>query len=70
MPSVLMHGVFNGVTLYSLFARGPASAETETPLPLSVAIGGSVLTLVLLGLVYLLGDRSAWAGEARRKDEA
>lgn len=69
LPSVVMHGVFNGVTLYSLFMRGSASAD-NTPLPLSISIGGSVLTLALLGLVYLLGDRSAWAGEARRKDEA
>ena len=43
VPSFVMHGVFNGITLYSLLARGAGSgAEANTPIPRAIAIGGSV----------------------------
>ena len=69
VPSCLMHGAFNGVTLYSLLTRGP-NAEANTTIPLSISIGGSLATLALLGLASLLGDKSVWAAEARAKDES
>lgn len=70
VPSFLMHGAFNGVTLYSLLTRGPSEGADTSPIPLKISIAGSAVTLVLLVLVTLLGDRSAWAHEARQRDES
>jgi hypothetical protein len=70
LPSALMHGVFNGLTLVSLTARdaGVLPREPEGPIPIGVTVGGSVLTLLVLGLVREFGQRSKAAAEARRKD--
>ena len=72
LPSALMHGVFNGLTLVSLAARdaGMLPREPEVPIPIGVTIGGSALTLLVLGLVRELGQRSKVAAEARRKDQS
>jgi len=69
-PGFVMHGVFNGITLYSLYKHPVSDAGSSgPPMPLWLTIGGSAITLVLLLLVYLLGDRSTVAAEARHKDE-
>lgn len=70
LPSALMHGVFNGITLISLVARdaGLVEREPQGPIPIGVTIGGSALTLLGLGLARELGQRSQAAAEARRKD--
>ncbi len=69
LPSALMHGVFNGITLVALVARdaGLVEREPQGPIPIGVTIGGSALTLLGLGLARELGQRSQ-AAEARRKD--
>ncbi|MDI1430037.1 CPBP family intramembrane glutamic endopeptidase [Polyangium sorediatum] len=70
LPSFVMHGLFNGITLGSVYSRSPTEIADSAPIPLSVTIGGSAVTLVLLGLVYLLGKKSEVAREAREKDVA
>ncbi|MDI1443663.1 CPBP family intramembrane glutamic endopeptidase [Polyangium sp. 6x1] len=70
LPSCIMHGLFNGITLGSVYSRSPTEIADSAPIPLPVTIGGSAVTIVLLGLVYLLGKKSEEAREAREKDEA
>ncbi len=70
LPSFLMHAVFNGITLGSVYSRSAAEIAESAPIPLSVTIGGSAVTIVLLGLVHLLGKKSEVASLSRRKDEA
>ncbi|MDI1480012.1 CPBP family intramembrane glutamic endopeptidase [Polyangium sp. y55x31] len=70
LPSFVMHGLFNGITLASVYTQSPAEAAASTPIPLPVTIGGSAVTIVLLGLVHLLGKKSEVAREAREKDVA
>ena len=70
LPSFVMHGIFNGITLASVYTRVPTETPESTPIPLSVTIGGSAVTIVLLVLVYLLGEKSEVARLARGKDEA
>ncbi|MDC3953448.1 CPBP family intramembrane glutamic endopeptidase [Polyangium jinanense] len=70
LPSFIMHGLFNGITLGSVYSRSPTDVADNTPIPLSVTIGGSAATIVLLLLVHLLGKKSELAREARGKDEA
>lgn len=70
LPSFVMHGLFNGITLASVYMRSPAEIADAQPIPLLVTIGGSAVTIVLLGLVHLLGKRSEAARLARGKDAA
>jgi CAAX protease family protein len=70
LPSAIMHCVFNGTTLVALFTgdAGLAASEAEASIPANMMIGGSLLTLIGLGLAYYLGQRSEAAASARRKD--
>lgn len=70
VPSFLMHAAFNGVTLYSLITRGAGEAADTSPIPFKIALAGSLVTVLLLALATWLGDKSAWATEARQRDES
>ena len=68
-PSIVMHGTFNGITLWAMLVRGPAAADAPENIPWHIAIGGTLFTFVLMGLVHLLGERSDAARAARIEDE-
>jgi len=70
VPGVVMHGVFNGMTLMSMNDRASGAEASATPeaIPLDIVLAGSALTLALLGLTYLLGQKSKLALIARLRD--
>ena len=70
VPGAIMHATFNAVTLWAMLTSDPAAQETGEPFPFHVAIAGTLFTLVLLGVAYLVGERSRAALEARSEDEA
>jgi membrane protease YdiL (CAAX protease family) len=70
IPSIIMHTTFNGAAFLSLYERFRAGGSTvsEPSLPGTVVLGASLGALLLLGITYVLGQRSEAAREACSED--
>jgi uncharacterized protein len=70
IPSVLLHGTFNAVTVVSLIAQTRSGQPpTDEPIPLLLGIGATAATLLLVFAARSLGGRSLTAKAARERDE-
>lgn len=68
VPGFVMHAAFNAVTVVDIIRSGPLPPEKHDSIPFHWAVSGSCFTFVLVGIAYLLGQRSAAAREAREED--
>jgi hypothetical protein len=70
VPSMLVHITFNAIPLCAaaILSR-PGGPEVDLPVPLWLAASCSALIAALLGLLHLLGTRSATALRAQELDQ-
>jgi uncharacterized protein len=72
IPSIIMHTTFNGAAFWSLYERfraGGTSAADPSP-SIRMIVSTSLVTVFLLALTYVVGERSNAAREARSEDVA
>jgi membrane protease YdiL (CAAX protease family) len=67
LPSFLTHAAFNGVSFALMVLSKPDAAE-GAPLPWAVVAAAAGAAVVLVGLIHVLGARSATAARARELD--
>lgn len=67
VPSFLLHAGFNGVSFVLMARSRPGAPDTSSFPPTAVAAASGV-ALVLVGLVYLVGSRSAAAQRGQELD--
>lgn len=71
VPSMLVHIVFNSIPLLAAAVLSkPGGPEVDLPVPLWLAAACSVVAAALLGLIHLVGKRSAGARRAQELDQA
>ena len=70
IPSIIMHTTFNGAAFWSMYERfrSGKSTETEASVPLPILLISSLVVLLLVGITYVVGERSEAAREARSED--
>jgi membrane protease YdiL (CAAX protease family) len=67
VPGILLHGAFNGATC-AVLSLPRAAGQDSVDVPAAAIAGSLGAVVVLLGLVHLVGARSALAGQAREID--
>ena len=67
VPAVVLHTTFNAIPIYAALTGQASQGGGEMP-PTSLIAGGSVATLLLLGIVQFIGRRARSAIAVREKD--
>ncbi len=71
VPSMLVHITFNAIPLVAAVVLSkPGGPEVDLPVPLWLAASCAAVALGLLGLLHLVGTRSAVALRAQELDQA